>query len=660
MNGEPNQSKPEDSDTLAAGKLAPWTVGELPPPPAQGLRRWTSVIGPGILLVGVSIGAGEWLFGPSVTAQYGATLLWLATLSILGQVFCNLEMIRYTLYCGEPIYVGFFRTWPGPKLWTVCYAILDVAHIWPFMASNAAVVLAAVFLGHLPREDDPLAFLGLSLSEGELVRWLGYALFLVAFVPLFFGGTVYQMLLRIMTFKVIIVLGYLIFFAIFTVSWNNQREVLAGFVHVGMVPLRADTIVAGRHFTLKESDGPNSYVLKGTLTDREATVAEFTIRDKDKVEKYKSEKAVPAEYHRKLKELQERAKELAKPGAFFVEDAREGVTLSLTGTIREDGSWQVKEKGITVKDSRGSQSYDLKDVPEPHGRRVRAFLERQGVEEVSLIGYWREHGRLPALPWATLAAFAAIAGTGGLANTLYSSFARDKGWGMGAHVGAIPSLVGGRTITLSHVGQAFRPDPASRPRWRGWMRYIVEDQVVIWALCNFLGMALPCMLALEFLRHAPVSDVAVAAQTAEGMEYRYPNLGWLLWLTTLLVAFLILFPNQIVSADIVARRWTDLIWTASPQAQKMSGHQIKYVYYGILLLYGVWGLVALTYFKPLQIAIISAVLMNVALGFSALHTLYVNRTLLPPQLRPNWFMQAGTAFCGLFFLSISAVVFFAS
>jgi hypothetical protein len=34
----------------------------------------------------------------------------------------------------------------------------------------------------------------------------------------------------------------------------------------------------------------------------------------------------------------------------------------------------------------------------------------------------------------------------------------------------------------------------------------------------------------------------------------------------------------------------------------------------------------------------------------------VNRTLLPPELRPNWFMQLGVVFCGLFFLGIAAIV----
>ncbi len=61
--------------------------------------------------------------------------------------------------------------------------------------------------------------------------------------------------------------------------------------------------------------------------------------------------------------------------------------------------------------------------------------------------------------------------------------------------------------------------------------------------------------------------------------------------------------------------------------------------------------------SPLQIAKVGAVLGNVALGFSAFHTLYVNRTFLPRELRPNPLMQIGLVGCGLFFFLITALVF---
>ena len=136
------------------------------------------------MLAGTSIGSGEWLFGPAVTAQYGAALLWLALLSILLQAFCNLTMMRYTVYCGEPIIVGGLRIWPGPWFWVGSWALLEITSIWPYNASNAAVPVAALALGRLPQTD----------ADQALVKALGLLIFFLSFVPLIFGGTVYRMI----------------------------------------------------------------------------------------------------------------------------------------------------------------------------------------------------------------------------------------------------------------------------------------------------------------------------------------------------------------------------------------------------------------------------------------------------------------------------------
>src|SRR5262249_53931308 len=158
-------------------------------------------------------------------------------------------MLRYTLYCGEPIIVGYFRSRPGPRLWTICYALLDFAAIWPFNVAGAAVALAAADLGHLPGS----ASVGsTSLSEIGLVTILQCVLFLGAFVPLIFGGTIYRMLLRIFTTKLAITLLYLTFFVVLTVSARNIWEVTTGFLGFGKIPLPAETIVSGRHFAIAE------------------------------------------------------------------------------------------------------------------------------------------------------------------------------------------------------------------------------------------------------------------------------------------------------------------------------------------------------------------------------------------------------------------------
>ena len=79
---------------------------------------------------------------------------------------------------------------------------------------------------------------------------------------------------------------------------------------------------------------------------------------------------------------------------------------------------------------------------------------------------------------AVLGAFAGYAGGGGLANSTYSNFVRDKGWGMGSQVGAIPSAVGGTQHHAQPRRQGVCVDhERNLRRWRGWWRYILTDQL---------------------------------------------------------------------------------------------------------------------------------------------------------------------------------------
>ena len=637
-------------DSVEAGMLRPWGVDDLPSPPPTGLRQWKNLLGPGVLLAGASVGAGEWLFGPAVSAQFGGTLLWLASISILCQVFLNLEVQRYTLYCGEPIFIGFVRTFPGPRFWTCFYLVMEIPNLWPFMASNAAVPLAAAMLGHLPG-DAATSLLGIPVSESQLVRILGYCIFLGAFIPLIFGGTVYRMLERVMTVKVVLVLGYLAVIALFMVSGRNAWEVMTGFFRFGTVPFRAETIIAGPHFALTESEGQTVYTVKGTVEKGRPLVTSFLVNRDGDVRTYGMGEVVPDDLQDSLQRSVRRAQALVRKGGFFVERSDTGRVLRVKGLIALDGSWEPKRFWVIEADQ--VLSYErLEQMSDPIASQFQALVENQGVEHANLFNYVLTHGRLPDLPWALLAAFFAIAGAGGMSNSLFSNYARDKGWGMGAKVGAIPSAVGGLSITLSHVGKVFRLDAKTRLRWRAWMRHIVKDQILVWMLASFLGMALPCMLSLEFIRNASVAGDRVAAMTAQGIIERYPLHDQLFWALTLLCGFLVLAPGQIFAGDSLARRWTDFIWVVSARARKLQGNQVKYVYYGILAVYGIWGLFALSLFDPLQIAKIGAGLGNVALAACALHTFHINRTFLPPELRPSWFRQFGLLCCGLSFLGI--------
>jgi hypothetical protein len=640
------------------GPLAPWDTGDLPAPPRFGWRQWPELIGPGVVVAGSAVGAGEWLFGPAVTAQYGGTFLWLATFSILFQVVYNLEVMRYALYCGEPIFIGYFRTRPGPRFWMLCYMTLFLAHIWPFMASNAAVPLAAAVLGHLPG-DGLVRVAGFSLSEIMVVKALGFAVFFAAFVPLIFGGKISTMLERLMTFKLVVVLGFLVFVGLFMVSARDAYEIASGFFRVGAAALRAETVIAAPHFSLLERDGSGEYIVQGTLEDNQPVVTAFVVRRGEAKRRFDMGARLPegGTLETRRADMAERAAALARRGGFYVrsDDPAAGARVGVEGRIRPGRAWQPERVTVVL----GSQEriYSrIEDVPAPYGELVRSWVDNQGFERVGLWGYWRRHGRLPDLDWSLLAAFAAIAGAGGLSNALFSNYARDKGWGMGARTGAIPSAIGGRSIELSHNGMAFPVTPANLERWRGWFRHIVRDQVAVWLVCCFVGLALPCMLSLEFLRNTPVSDHRVAAMVAEGMSVRFPDLARPVWSLTLFISFLTLAPCAVYSGDLLARHWTDILWATSPAVKQLGGNQVKYLYYALLAVYAAWGSITLAVLSPLQIAKVGAVLGNVALGFSAFHTLHVNRTLLPRELRPNALMQLGLIGCGAFFFAITAMV----
>ena len=91
--------------------------------------------------------------------------------------------------------------------------------------------------------------------------------------------------------------------------------------------------------------------------------------------------------------------------------------------------------------------------------------------------------------------------------------------------GPFPAPIGGLPIKLSHVGEVFPIDAANLSRWRGWLRHIFRDQMCVWMTASFIGMALPCMLSLQFIRNATVAGDRVAAMTAEGIALRYPDYG---------------------------------------------------------------------------------------------------------------------------------------
>ncbi len=566
------ESAPEQptAETPGSQDMPAWNTGELIDAPKFTSRNWFALLGPGLIMGGSAIGGGEWLLGPKVTGVYGGGLLWVATISILGQVIYNIEICRYTLYTGEPIFTGKFRMRPGPKFWVFAYLLFDFDSVFPYLAANAAIPVATLINRYVydAGVPDPESV----TRDFWMVKTLGYLIFLGALIPLLFGGRIYRSLKAVMTFKLIVVFGFLLFLAFGFSKSSTWAEIGKGFVSFGNVPVqRGEDINANGVLDPGEDwDGDGRLDVNETLPDNPD---EFSDVDGD--------------------------------------GYRDGRNV--------DSIWSMFSGGAKFSDI-----------------------------DFTMIGF--------------IAALAAIAGSGGLSNTPTSNYTRDQGWGMGHHVGAIPSVVGGHGIELSHTGTVFKVSDESLPRWKRWYKHIVRDQMALFLPSCFVGIALPAMLSIQFLTYADADkgdSWNMAVMTADGVRNTVSassseGLGAFCWFMTVFCGFMVLAPTMSSSADGIIRRWVDAFWTASSRLRELDPKFIRVVYFRVLVGYAIFGLVMLS-LNPGDLVTYATMFFNIALGISCWHTVAINTTLLPPALRPHMAIRGLMILSGLYFFMLGVI-----
>ena len=632
------QNAPSNAPWPGSKQMPQWNQANLIDAPKFTWKNWFALLGPGLILGGSAIGGGEWLVGPKVTALYGGALLWLATISVLGQCLYNIEISRYTLYTGEPIFTGKFRTAPGPKFWVVAYLLFDFGSVFPYLAANAATPVATLILdGEMPVASEPFDY--------WLMKGLGYAIFIGALIPLLFGGKIYRSLKVVMTFKLVVVFGFLLFLAFFYSNVSTWTEITSGFFKFGNVPVvqGEDTNGNGELDDGEDFDVDGTldvvepvYALRGRLT--ELAKAETTTEDangdgeldegedKDNDGKLDSVDAFTA-------------------GSSRFEIHREDGGVSEIIDSNEDDSFKVDDVNTVFEDVDGDDKPDGANVT----NLFSSIFSGDGLPDIDFTMI------------AFIAALAAIAGSGGLSNTPTSNYTRDQGWGMGHHVGAIPSAVGGHDIELSHVGTVFDVNDESLPRWQRWYKHVCRDQLAVWLPACFVGLALPAMLSIQFLQRGTEAGgkFTMAVMMAEGVqdsvtEASGSSIGDFCWFMTVFCGFLVLAPTMSASADGIIRRWVDVFWTSSSKLREMDPKHIKTVYLKVLLGYALFGLIMLS-FDPSDLINYATMFFNIALGFSCWHTVWLNMTLLPKELRPNWFIRIALSLAGCFYMLLGVI-----
>jgi hypothetical protein len=260
-------------------------------------------------------------------------------------------------------------------------------------------------------------------------------------------------------------------------------------------------------------------------------------------------------------------------------------------------------------------------------------------------GFFSLSGLQHPLDWGLIGALAATAGSGGIGNLTVTNWIRDKGFGMGSKVGAIPSAVGGHEIHLSHVGTVFPATEQNLARWREWMRYVNADQLWVWGLFCFLGMFLNVNLATAIIPHGTdLQGLAAGAYQAEYLSKIWPGF----WFLTLFNGFWILFKTQLGNTDILVRTITDALWMSSERA-RASKRGIRAIYYAILLIFSVWGVFVIRSASPFQLFKILANMAGIVLAIAGVQIFLVNRRFLPKAVRPAVWKEFGLLACSAFY-----------
>ena len=223
--------------------LDPWQTAELPDPPQPRGLGWFAAVGPGIIVLGGSLGGGEFLLGPAVFVRHGFSLLWVTLVAIYFQTVFNTELMRYTLATGEPAFTGFMRTRPSSTLWAWIYSALYFLQVgWTAYAATAASAIFFLAARRLPVATDA--------GDAAAAYWIGVGMFLVCVLILLVGRRIERTLELLNWVLVTCILGGFLVLALLLVPGSVWLAAAGGYVGFDATSGRFDLLPRGADFFL--------------------------------------------------------------------------------------------------------------------------------------------------------------------------------------------------------------------------------------------------------------------------------------------------------------------------------------------------------------------------------------------------------------------------
>ncbi len=192
--------------------LSEFKTSDLP----EKKQPFWKIVGPGAILVGLSIGAGEIIIWPRIVAEFGASMVWAAVFGVFLQFWINLEVGRWTIATGETVFTGYSRVWKGFVVFFILFTILG--WIAPGWGRASGLALKALLVG-------PHGY-------GSDTFWTVITFAFVALI-LFGPKIVYNSLEKTIELLIVIVTLGLIVVALVVSTADTWKDLAGGIVNIG-------------------------------------------------------------------------------------------------------------------------------------------------------------------------------------------------------------------------------------------------------------------------------------------------------------------------------------------------------------------------------------------------------------------------------------------
>lgn len=204
--------------------LPPLRYRDMPPP-----SPWTKMVGPSIILAGLSLGSGEFVLWPYIVYKSGFIFFWACMLGVLTQFFLNMEIERWTLATGESAITGFCRL---SRHWAWVMLLMNIIPwAWPGWATGAGSMLSWLIIGPTETVTN-----GAVSYRAEYASLFGIAGLLLVGVVLTTGPVVYNTVEKIQTFLVAFILVVAVALAFIVVRPDAIVAMGEGIANVGELP----------------------------------------------------------------------------------------------------------------------------------------------------------------------------------------------------------------------------------------------------------------------------------------------------------------------------------------------------------------------------------------------------------------------------------------